>query len=112
MKKILLVCNAGMSTSMLVAKMKKAAQADGVEVSIEAKSLADAKKETTMKMIQALSKYLRLSLSKGSDIVTVEDELENVKKLAGSVPVEAIDMRDYGMMNGEKVLKHAMEVMG
>ena len=26
MKKILLVCNAGMSTSMLVAKMKKAAE--------------------------------------------------------------------------------------
>ena len=48
MKKILLVCNAGMSTSMLVAKMKKAAQADGVEVSIEAKSLADAKKEIQM----------------------------------------------------------------
>lgn len=37
------------------------------------------KEETTMKMIQALSKYLRLSLSKGNDIVTVEDELENVK---------------------------------
>lgn len=35
--------------------------------------------EKTMKMIQALSKYLRLSLSKGRDIVTVEDELENVK---------------------------------
>ncbi len=35
--------------------------------------------ETTMKMIQALSKYLRLSLSKGNDIVTVEEELENVK---------------------------------
>lgn len=37
------------------------------------------KEETTMKMIQALSKYLRLSLSKGNDIVTVSDELENVK---------------------------------
>lgn len=37
------------------------------------------KEETTMKMIQALSKYLRLSLSKGCEIVTVEDELENVK---------------------------------
>ena len=37
------------------------------------------KEETTMKMIQALSKYLRISLSKGSEIVTVEDELENVK---------------------------------
>ncbi len=37
------------------------------------------KEETTMNMIQALPKYLRLSLSKGSEIVTVEDELENVK---------------------------------
>ena len=37
------------------------------------------KEETTMKMIQALSRYLRLSLSKGKDVVTVEDELENVK---------------------------------
>lgn len=37
------------------------------------------KEETTMKMIQALSKYLRLSLSKGNDVVTLEDELENVK---------------------------------
>ena len=39
-------------------------------------------------------------------------ELSNVKKIAGSVPVEAIDMKDYGMMNGEKVLTHALEVMG
>lgn len=37
------------------------------------------KEETTMKMIQALSKYLRISLSKGSDMVTIADELENVK---------------------------------
>ena len=37
------------------------------------------KEETTMRMIQALSKYLRLSLNKGSDIVSVDDELENVK---------------------------------
>lgn len=37
------------------------------------------KEETTMKMIEALSRYLRLSLSKGSEIVTLEDELENVK---------------------------------
>lgn len=37
------------------------------------------KEETTMRMIQALSRYLRLSLSKGGDIVTVEDELENVR---------------------------------
>lgn len=37
------------------------------------------KDEKTMRMIQALSRYLRLSLSKEKDIVTVEDEIENVK---------------------------------
>ncbi|MEI3218670.1 MAG: histidine kinase [Lachnoclostridium sp.] len=41
------------------------------------------KEEKTMKIIQALSKYLRLSLSKGNDIVTVEDEVGKRKKLYG-----------------------------
>lgn len=36
MKKILLVCSAGMSTSLLVNKMKSAAQDMNVEVEIEA----------------------------------------------------------------------------
>ena len=99
MKKILLVCNAGMSTSMLVAKMKKAAEAKSADVSIEAKSLSEAKAEISEVDIVLLGPQIRY-------------ELNNVKKIAGSVPVEAIDMRDYGMMNGEQVLAHAMEVMG
>lgn len=37
------------------------------------------KEGTTMRMISALSKYLRLCLSKGGTVVTVEDDLENVK---------------------------------
>lgn len=98
MKKILLVCNAGMSTSMLVAKMKKAAQEMGVEASIEAKSLAEAKKLIHEADIILLGPQIRY-------------ELANVKKLAGTVPVEAIDMRDYGMMDGKKVLTHALEAM-
>ena len=44
MKTILLVCNAGMSTSMLVKKMQDAAKTMGVEVEISAKSLTEAKK--------------------------------------------------------------------
>lgn len=99
MKKILLVCNAGMSTSMLVNKMKKVAEANGSDVSIEAKSLAEAKGEIEKADIVLLGPQIRY-------------ELENVKKIAGNTPVEAIDMRDYGMMNGEKVLNHALEVMG
>ena len=39
-------------------------------------------------------------------------ELENVKLLAGDVPVAAIDMRDYGMMNGPKVLDQAFGISG
>ncbi|MCC8151614.1 MAG: sensor histidine kinase [Lachnospiraceae bacterium] len=37
------------------------------------------REETTMQMIQALSRYLKLCLSKGSELVTVEDELDNVR---------------------------------
>lgn len=99
MKKILLVCNAGMSTSMLVAKMKKAAEEMHAEVQIEAKSLSEAKKEIESVDIVLLGPQIRY-------------EMENVKKIAGSTPVEAIDMKDYGMMNGKKVLEHALEVMG
>ena len=88
MKKILLVCNAGMSTSMLVAKMKKAAEEMKAEVEIEAKSLSEAKKEIERVDIVLLGPQIRY-------------EMENVKKIAGSTPVEAIDMKDYGMMNGK-----------
>ncbi len=35
--------------------------------------------ETTMQMIQALSRYLHVCLSKGGDMVTVADELDNVR---------------------------------
>lgn len=54
------------------------------------------KEETTMRMIQALSKYLRLSLSKGSDIVTLEDELENVKSY-----MEIIQIRNESLFQYE-----------
>jgi pts-lac: PTS system, lactose/cellobiose family IIB component len=45
MKKILLVCNAGMSTSMLVLKMEKAAQDKGIEMEVKALPVTDAEKE-------------------------------------------------------------------
>ena len=51
--------------------------------------------ETTMKMIQALSGYLRLSLSKGSDIVTVEDELDNVKNYLEIQKIRNEDLFSY-----------------
>ena len=79
MKKILLVCNAGMSTSMLVKRMLKAAEEIGVQVEIEAKPLAVAKKEI--------------------------GEVDIV--LLGP-----INMKDYGIMDGKKVLEHALQAIG
>ncbi len=53
------------------------------------------KEETTMKMIQALSKYLRLCLSKGNDMVTVADELENVKSYMEIQQIRDKDLFSY-----------------
>ena len=63
------------------------------------KILADAKKEITEADIILLGPQIRY-------------ELDNVKKVAGTTPVEAINMMDYGMMNGKKVLEHALSVIG
>ena len=82
MKNILLVCNAGMSTSMLVQKMQAAAKEQGIEATIQAKSVVG---------------YQKSEMEKLAD---------------GRIPVEVIDMRDYGTMNGKKVLAHALELIG
>lgn len=61
MKKILLVCNAGMSTSMLVAKMKKAAEMKKVEVSIEANLSLKQKKKLQKSILYCLNHRFAMS---------------------------------------------------
>lgn len=99
MKEILLVCNAGMSTSMLVKKMQDAAKEANIEVHIEAKSVTEAKKNLEGIDIILLGPQIRY-------------ELNNIKAIAQDIPVEAINMQDYGMMNGKKVLEQALKVIG
>ena len=99
MKQILLVCNAGMSTSMLVKKMQQSATERGIEVSIEAKSITEAKKNIHEADVILIGPQIRY-------------ELPAVKEIAGDIRVEAIDMRDYGMMNGPKVLDQALALIG
>lgn len=48
-KTIMLVCNAGMSTSMLVTKMQKAAETQGLDVEIFATAAADATNQLEQK---------------------------------------------------------------
>lgn len=98
MKKIILLCAGGMSTSVLVNSMKKAATAVGYEVEIDAHAVDSAEKVAK----DADSVLL------GPQISYQLDEVAN--KL--TAPVEVIDMMDYGMMDGEKVLQQARRMMG
>ena len=104
MKNILLVCNAGMSTSMLVQKMQAAAKEQGIEATIQAKSVTDAANEIDKADVILLGPQVRFQKS------AIEKLAAGRKK--GPIPVEVIDMRDYGTMNGKKVLAHALELIG
>lgn len=99
MKKILLACNLGMSTSLLVSNMEKYAQQKGIEVQIAAVPVSEAEKNYAQWDIIMLGPQVRYVMKR----------LEAAAQ--GQVPIVIIDMRDYGMMNGEKVMKAALEVI-
>ena len=100
MKKILLVCSAGMSTSLLVTKMQEAAANKGIECSIEAVAEADAQNK-----IDDIDVLLL-----GPQVKYMYNEIK-AKFETESLPVSVIDMTDYGTMNGEKVLKTAIKLI-
>lgn len=104
MKRIMLVCSAGMSTSLLVTKMEKAAADQGIETEIFAVSAseADDKIEDKANPIDVLLLGPQVRFMKG----------QFEQKLAGTnVPLDIIDMKDYGMMNGEAVLQTAINLI-
>ncbi|WP_041139491.1 PTS sugar transporter subunit IIB [Beduini massiliensis] len=101
MIKILLACNAGMSTSLLVENMKKAAQEKGLEIEIKA--------------VGASSVRLEMLKEQGWQVVLlgpqVRYELKRIQKAADPIPVDVIDTRDYGLMNGKSVLEKALALL-
>ena len=96
MKKITLLCAAGMSTSMLVKAMQKAADAENFECEIAAYPTSEAK-------------------DKAADVILLGPQVRfqknKIAELLPGIPVEAIDMRMYGRMDGAGVLKFAREKM-
>lgn len=99
MKKILLACNAGMSTSLLVSNMQKYAKEIGVEVMIEAVPVLQAEKSWQDWDIILLGPQVRHVIGKFNETVQ------------GQIPVLVIDMRDYGLMNGKNVLNTALKAL-
>ncbi|AUS28453.1 PTS sugar transporter subunit IIB [Paenibacillus polymyxa] len=99
MKQITLVCAAGMSTSMLVQKMQKAAQAQNLEVEIRATS------ESSFKEYADKTDILLI----GPQVGYLQDDFKAKYEPKG-IKVSVINIVDYGMMNGEKVLGDALKL--
>lgn len=101
MKKILLLCSNGMSTSLMVKKMLEAAEKKGIEVEIKAVGLEMFKEN--------LDKYDVFLL--GPQIKYRKAEFEKIAAEVGK-KVEVINTIDYGMMKGDKVLDFALSLIG
>lgn len=101
MKKILLLCAAGMSTSIVVKKMKEAAKIKEIEVEIDAMGLESFQDN--------LDKYDVFLL--GPQVKFRQKELSALAEKKGK-KVEVINSMDYGMMKGEKILDFALEIIG
>ncbi len=98
MYNIILVCEHGASTGMLTTRMQDAAKKLGVEATINAYP------------------YTKLDeLIDGADIVLLGPQVRFKKKTFEEkyadkdIEFMVVDTVDYGMMNGEKVLKTVLE---
>lgn len=101
MKKILLLCSAGMSTSIIVKKMKEAAIKNNIETQIEAVGLEQ--------FHTNLSEYDVFLL--GPQVRFKRDELNKIANEVGK-KVEVINSMDYGLMKGDKILDYAISLIG
>ncbi|WP_028041913.1 PTS sugar transporter subunit IIB [Candidatus Stoquefichus massiliensis] len=98
MVRILLVCAGGMSTSLLMLRMQEEAQKQNLDVSVEAGPEKNIEEYMGKFDVLLLGPQVRYALG-------------NIRKVCeGKVPYDVIDMRDYGMMNGKKVLEKAIEM--
>ncbi|WP_251861378.1 PTS sugar transporter subunit IIB [Clostridium sp. Marseille-Q2269] len=96
---ILLICSAGMSTSLLVTKMQKVAKDLNFESKIWAVSTDSADENMAHADVVLIGPQIKFML---------ESLKEKGKKL--NVPVEVINSSDYGTCNGKNVLKQALSM--
>jgi PTS system cellobiose-specific IIB component len=97
--KIMLVCAAGMSTSLLVNKMQNAAKERGIDTEIFAASASDANEKIESENPDALL----LGPQVGYLLKDFQSRFD--------IPVKVINMQDYGLMNGRKVLDDAVSTI-
>lgn len=101
-KTIMLICAAGMSTTLLVTKMQKAAVSKGLDAEIFANSANEADAVLAEKDVDVLLL--------GPQVRFMKSQFE--QKVEGKgIPVDIINMQDYGMVNGERVLQAAIDLL-
>lgn len=101
-EKILLVCSAGMSTSLLVTKMKDYINASGLDYEVNAVASSEA-------LDYAVENKVNVILL-GPQVRFMEGQFK--KALAEyNIPIDLISPVNYGSMNGANVVKQAQELM-
>ncbi|MDR0300639.1 MAG: PTS sugar transporter subunit IIB [Streptococcaceae bacterium] len=104
-KVIALACSAGMSTSLLVKKMQDAAAVEGLNYEIYAEAAAEIDN-----ILSGTGHSKPDVLLLGPQVSYMKAEVSKKTEAAG-IPLDIINMQDYGMMNGGKVLASAMALM-
>ncbi|OIJ16640.1 PTS sugar transporter subunit IIB [Anaerobacillus alkalidiazotrophicus] len=97
---ILLCCAAGMSTSLLVTKMEKAAAEQGLETKIWAVSADTVPNEIDKADILLLGPQVRYLLNQMKKYETEKN-----------IPVDVINPVHYGTCNGAEVIKSVQQLL-
>lgn len=99
MTNIVLCCVQGMSTGMMVLKMREAAQEMGLECNINAYAIAEVD-----------------TVGQNADIILlgpqVRFQADDVRNRCPGKKVVPIDSMAYGMMNGKKVIEDVKKELG
>lgn len=96
---IVLFCSTGLSTNLLIRKMELAAEKKEIQINVKSYP------ESVMK-----------NHIKGADVVLVGPQIrhaiDEIKEECDQhdVPIEVISTKDYGMMDGEKILDQALRL--
>jgi len=97
-KVITLFCAAGMSTSLLVNKMKEAAAAKGADYEIAAFSLGEFEEKAPLADVCLIGPQVRYALTK-------------LKTAHPDFKIADIPMKQYGLMDGKGVLEIAEKLL-
>lgn len=100
MLKIALVCQHGASTGICVEKMKQAAAKDNIECTIAA--YPDSEMGTLVQLADCILLGPQIGFKKNTFIEKYPEEAERIM---------VIPAMDFGMMNGEKILKDALNLI-